>query len=163
MGRITAPVPLSMSHILSEFRSGAMVLDEWLKGRGLKNQSFGAARTFVICPADSSHVIGFYSLATGSVTHAIATGNLKRNMPDPISVIILARLAIDSRFQGKGIGADLLRDAVLRSYGVAENVGVRAMMVHALSESAKDFYLHHGFSESTTQENTLFLRLYNNG
>lgn len=159
MGKVTAPVPLGLAHILSAFHCGEAVLDEWLRNRGLKNQSLGAARTFVVCQEGSSQVVGFYSLATGSVTHSISPGSLRRNMPDPIPVIILARLAVDKRFHGKGLGADLLRDAILRICHVAENIGVRAVMVHALSDSAKQFYLHHGFIQSLTQENTLFLRL----
>ncbi|MBL0825593.1 GNAT family N-acetyltransferase, partial [Klebsiella pneumoniae] len=104
-------------------------------------------------------VAGFYSLATGSVNHTEATGSLRRNMPDPIPVIILARLAVDVSLRGKGLGADLLHDAVLRCYRVAENIGVRAIMVHALTEEAKNFYIHHGFKPSQTQPRTLFLRL----
>ncbi|SAH25462.1 acetyltransferase [Enterobacter hormaechei] len=95
MGRVTAPEPLSSVHQLAEFVSGEAVLDEWLKQRGLKNQALGAARTFVICKTGTKQVAGFYSLATGSVNHTQATGNLRRNMPDPIPVIILARLAVD--------------------------------------------------------------------
>ncbi len=97
----------------------------------------------------------FYSLATGSVNHTEATGSLRRNMPDPIPVIILARLAVDVSLHGKGVGADLLHDAVLRCYRVAENIGVRAIMVHALTEEAKGFYAHHGFKASQTHERTL--------
>ncbi|ECE0486482.1 GNAT family N-acetyltransferase [Salmonella enterica subsp. enterica] len=159
MGRITAPEPLSGSHQLAEFISGETVLDEWLKQKGLKNQALGAARTFVVCKKDTKQVAGFYSLATGSVNHIIATGNLRRNMPDPVPVIILARLAVDMSFRGKGLGADLLHDAVLRCYRVAENIGVRAIMVHAVTEEAKAFYINHGFKASMTQERTLFLRL----
>ncbi|HHR8116755.1 GNAT family N-acetyltransferase, partial [Klebsiella pneumoniae] len=80
-------------------------------------------------------------------------------MPDPIPVIILARLAVDVSLHGKGVGADLLHDAVLRCYRVAENIGVRAIMVHALTEEAKGFYAHHGFKASQTHERTLFLKL----
>ncbi|ATX87797.1 GNAT family N-acetyltransferase [Klebsiella aerogenes] len=159
MGKISAPAPLSSHHQIAEFCCGETVLDQWLKQRGMKNQAQGAARTFVVCKEDSHQVVGFYSLATGSVNHAEATGGLRRNMPDPIPVIILARLAIDCAFHGQGLGADLLHDALLRSYRVAENVGVRALMVHALTDSAKRFYLHHGFKASTTQERTLFLAL----
>ncbi|EGI5923538.1 GNAT family N-acetyltransferase [Salmonella enterica subsp. enterica serovar Colindale] len=159
MGQVTAPEPLSGSHQLAEFVSGEDVLDEWLKQRALKNQALGAARTFVVCKKDSRQVAGYYSLATGSVNHTVATGNLRRNMPDPIPVIILARLAVDMSFRGKGLGADLLHDAVLRCYRVAENIGVRAIMVHALTEQARNFYIHHGFKASMTQERTLFLRL----
>lgn len=159
MGKVTAPVPLNTTHILCEFHCRETVLDEWLKHRGLKNQSTGAARTFVICEENSSRVVGFYSLATGSVNHAIAPGGLRRNMPDPVPVIILARLAVDADYHGQGLGADLLHDAVLRIYRVAENIGVRAIMVHALTDAAKQFYLHHGFIPSLTQDKTLFLRL----
>ena len=159
MGRVTAPEPLSTYHQVAEFVSGQTVLDDWLKQKGLKNQALGAARTFVVCKKDTQQIAGFYSLATGSVNHTEATGNLRRNMPDPIPVIILARLAVDLSFRGKGLGADLLHDAVLRCYRVAENIGVRAIMVHALTEEAKNFYIHHGFKPSQTQERTLFLKL----
>lgn len=159
MGPVTVPEPLSSSHQLAEFVSGEVVLDDWLKQRGLKNQALGAARTFVVCKTDTKQVVGFYSLATGSVNHVEATGSLRRNMPDPIPVIILARLAVDFSFRGQGLGADLLHDAVLRCYRVADNIGVRAIMVHALTQEAKNFYLHHGFKASKTQERTLFLKL----
>lgn len=155
MGRITAPEPLSSSHQLAEFVSGETVLDEWLKHRG----ALGAARTFVVCKTGTKQVAGFYSLATGSVNHTETTGSLRRNMPDPIPVIILARLAVDVSLHGKGVGADLLHDAVLRCYRVAENIGVRAIMVHALTEEAKGFYTRHGFTASQTHERTLFLKL----
>lgn len=105
MGRVTAPEPLSAFHQVAEFVSGEAVLDDWLKQKGLKNQALGAARTFVVCKKDTKQVAGFYSLATGSVNHTEATGNLRRNMPDPIPVIILARLAVDLSFHGKGLGA----------------------------------------------------------
>ncbi|MCE0824684.1 GNAT family N-acetyltransferase [Buttiauxella sp. A2-C2_NF] len=159
MGLVTAPEPLTSSHQLAEFVSGESVLDDWLKQRGLKNHAYGAARTFVICKKESKQVAGFYSLATGSVNHTEATGGLRRNMPDPIPVIILARLAVDLSFRGKGLGADLLHDAVLRCYRVADNIGVRAIMVHALTEEAKQFYIHHGFKPLQTQERTLFFKL----
>ena len=159
MGRVTAPEPLSSSHQLAEFVSGEAVLDDWLKQRGLKNLTPGAARTFVVCKTGTKQVAGFYSLAIGSVNHVEATGSLRRNMPDPIPVIILARLAADASFREQGLGVDLLHDAVLRCYRVAENIGVRAIMVHALTEEAKGFYKHHGFKASQTQERTLFLKL----
>ncbi|MEW5558801.1 GNAT family N-acetyltransferase [Enterobacter asburiae] len=159
MGRVTPPEPLSTAHQLAEFVSGEAVLDDWLKQKGLKNQALGAARTFVVCKTDTKQVVGFYSLATGSVNHVEATGSLRRNMPDPIPVIILARLAVDVSFRRKGLGVDLLHDAVLRCYRIVENIGVRAIMVHALTEGAKGFYPHHGFKASQTQERTLFLKL----
>jgi hypothetical protein len=104
VGRVTAPEPLSSFHQLAEFVSGEVVLDDWLKQRGLKNQALGAARTFVVCKKNTKLVAGFYSLATGSVNHAEATGSLRRNMPDPIPVIILARWQSMFHFAGKGSG-----------------------------------------------------------
>ncbi len=103
MGRVTVPEPLSSFHQVAEFVCGETVLDDWLKQKGLKNQALGSARTFVVCKKDTKQVAGFYSLATGSVNHTEATGNLRRNMPDPIPVIILARLAVDLSFRGKGL------------------------------------------------------------
>lgn len=161
MGKITAPTPLTSTHALSEFHCGEPVLDEWIRSRGLKSQASGAARTFVVCEENSSQVVGFYSLATGSVSHAVSPGGIRRNMPAPLPVIIIARLAVDGCCHGRGLGADLLHDAILRICRVAENIGVRAIMVHALSEKAKQFYLHHGFSVSLTQDRTLFLRVPN--
>lgn len=159
MGCVTAPEPLSSFHQLAEFVSGEVVLDGWLKQIGLKNQALGAVRTFVVCKKNTKQVAGFYSLATGSVNHVEATGSLRSNMPDPIPVIILARLAVDVSFRGKGLGADFLHYAVLRCFRVAENIGVRAIMVHALAEEARGFYVHHGFKASQTQARTLFLKL----
>lgn len=89
MGRVTAPEPLSSIHQLAEFVSGETVLDDWLKQRGLKNQALGAARTFVVCKTNTKQVVGFYSLATGSVNHVEATGSMRRNMADPIPVSFL--------------------------------------------------------------------------
>lgn len=159
MGKVTAPEPLSNSHEVADFYSSENVLDNWIKQRGLKNQFLGASRTFVVCEKNKKRVVGYYSLATGSVNHTEAMSHIRRNMPDPMPVIILARLAVDKTFHGKGLGADLLRDAVLRCHHVAENIGVRAIIVHALTENAKHFYLHHGFKASSTQDKILFLAL----
>jgi GNAT superfamily N-acetyltransferase len=161
VGRVTHPAPLNTGHNLAEFHCGVAALDEWLRLQALKNQAQGAARTFVVCKENSQQVAGYYSLATGSVNHDTAPGALRRNMPDPIPVIILARLAVDVGYHGTGLGADLLQNAVLRICRVAEDIGLRAIMVHAISEEAKRFYQHHGFTSSLTQPNTLFLRLAN--
>ena len=161
MGKVTALESLSSSHEVADFDSREMVLDNGIKQSGVKNQLLGVSRTFVVCKENSHYVVGYYFLATGSVNHTEGINSIRRNMPDPIPVIILAGLAIDISFHGKGLGADLLRDAVLRCYHVAENIGVNAIMVHALTEKAKPFYLHHGFKAASTQENTLFLALKN--
>lgn len=154
---IAAPVPLAASHDISAFSSGTPVLDDWLRKRALANQGSGASRTYVI--ADGAKVVGYYALAAGSVAAAEATGKVRRNMPDPVPVMILARLAIDTAWQGKGLGSDLLRDAVLRTMQAAEIAGIRALLVHALDERAAKFYERAGFTVSPVRALTYFLVL----
>ncbi len=134
------------------------MLDEWLKRRALPNQASGASRTFVVADEDS-HVRGYYAMAAGAVSHQLATSGVRRNMPDPVPVMVLARLAVDHRAQGLHLGAALLRDAVNRAVAVAQNTGVRALLVHALHEKAMQFYEHYGFQPSPTHPLTLMLRL----
>jgi GNAT superfamily N-acetyltransferase len=155
---LSAPQPLVASHIISEFDCGEASLDDWLKRRALINQVSGASRTFVVADQDN-HVCGYYALAAGAVAHQLATGAVRRNMPDPIPVLILARLAVDHRAQGIKLGAGLLQDAVNRAESVAQNAGVRALVVHALNEKAKEFYQYYGFSVSPIHPLTLMLRL----
>jgi GNAT superfamily N-acetyltransferase len=152
---IEAPQPLAADHELDAFDCGVASLDEWLKRRARRNESEGASRTFVICTGQ--RVIGYYCLAAGSVLHGVATGNVRRNMPNPVPVILLGRLAVDRAWQGKGLAADLLADAVLRALGAAETIGVRAMLVHAISEDAKRFYGKHGFRASPIEPMTLMI------
>lgn len=155
MGKITAPDLLSPEHDLGSFNSGNATLDEWLLKRALKNQESGASKIFVVC--DDNRVVGYYALATGSVERDIATGNFSRGMPEPIPVIVLGRLAIDQSYQGQQLGAALLKDAMLRTVTIANNVGVRGLLVHAISEDAKRFYLKYGFQESPMEPMTLLL------
>ena len=155
-----APTPLTPDHDLSSFSSGVPALDDWLRRRALANQYSGASRTFVAEDA-AGQVLGFYSLAAGAVAHALGTGAVRRNMPNPIPVVVLARLAVSVQFHGLGLGAALLQDAAYRCQRVAEHAGVRAMLVHALDERAAAFYLHHGFVPSPVLGRTLMLRLYN--
>ena len=157
MGEITTPEPITASHLTEPFSCGIPVLDEWLKRRALKNEISGASRTFVVC--QERRVIGYYALATGSVRHRDAPGNIHRNMPDPIPVMALGRLAVDQQWQHAGLGRGLLKDAVLRSLSVSQHAGVRALLVHALSEDAKIFYVQNGFLESPLDPMTLVLSL----
>ena len=155
-----APTPLTPDHNLSSFSSGLPALNDWLRRRALANQYSGASRTFVAEDA-AGQVIGFYSLAAGAVAHTLGTGAVRRNMPDPIPVIVLARLAVSVQFHGLGLGAALLQDAANCCQRVAEHAGIRAMLVHALDERAAAFYLHHGFVSSPLHARTLMLRLHN--
>ncbi|TQV88678.1 GNAT family N-acetyltransferase [Aliikangiella coralliicola] len=140
---------------MSDFNSGNATLDEWLQKRALKNQDSGASRTFVI--AEDSKVVGYYSLATGSVERVLTTSNFSRNMPEPIPVVILGRLAIDIEYQGKKLGSHLLKDALLRTLTISNNVGVRGVLVHAISDKAKLFYQSYGFTESPMEPMTLLI------
>jgi GNAT superfamily N-acetyltransferase len=152
------PEPLAATHRLDDFECGEAVLDDWLKRRALSNQSSGASRSFVVTD-QGSHVRGYYALAAGAVSHQLATSAARRNMPDPVPVMVLARLAVDRRAQGLHLGAALLQDAVSRAVAVSQNAGVRAILVHALHEKAKQFYEHYGFQPSPTHPMTLMLRL----
>ena len=153
-----SPVPISAAHLLNEFECGQASLDEWLKRRALANQLSGASRTFVAAGQDG-RVYGYYAMAAGAVSHQQATSGVRRNMPDPVPVMVLARLAVDRRAQGIKLGAALLQNAVNRAVAVSHNVGVRALLVHALDDRAKQFYQQYGFQESPQHPMTLMLRL----
>lgn len=157
-GEPSPPEPLNATHHLDGFACGVPILDDWLKRRALANQASGASRTFVVAD-QNERVVGYYALVAGAVSHQAATGSVRRNMPDPIPVLVLGRLAVDQRAQGARLGAALLQDAVKRVAAVAENVGVRALLVHALHERARGFYLHYGFQTSPLHPMTLMLRL----
>jgi GNAT superfamily N-acetyltransferase len=154
---VAAPEPLAPDHELDAFESGVATLDEWLQRRARRNEADGASRTFVICTG--RRVVGYYSLAAGSVLHTVATGKIRRNMPDPVPALLLARLAVDRAWHGKGLGADLLSNAVLRVIGAAETIGVRAILVHAISNDAKAFYEKHGFRSSPIEPMTLMVTI----
>ena len=156
--KLHAPQPLTADHQLNTFNCGETSLDEWLKRRAILNQTNGASRTFVVVDKNQL-VMGYYALAAGAVHHQDATRSIRQNMPGPIPVMVLARLAVDIRTQGMQLGAGLLRDAVDRSLAVAKNTGVRALLVHALHERAKEFYLYFGFQASPVHPLTLMLRL----
>jgi ribosomal protein S18 acetylase RimI-like enzyme len=155
---LQAPVPLTPDHNLNFFSCGESVLDDWLKRRALANQSNGASRTFVVTDGEQQ-VVGYYALAAGAVTHQDATRAIRQNMPDPIPVMVLARLAVDNRAQGMKLGASLLQDAMRRCVGISSNAGVRAMLVHALNERARKFYEYYGFKASPVNPMTLMLRI----
>jgi GNAT superfamily N-acetyltransferase len=139
------------------FHCGVDALDVWLKRRALPNQRHGASRTYVVTSREA--VVGYYALASGALTVADAPGLIRRNMPDPVPMAILGRLAIDRTVQGRGIGVGLLRDCVQRVRAAATILGIRAILIHAISDEARRFYAAHGFIESTTQPMTLMLPL----
>jgi GNAT superfamily N-acetyltransferase len=158
-GVIKRPELLDSKHNILDFNCGNETLNDWLKKKALKNQKQGASKTFVIC--DGKLVVGYYALATGSVERINAPKSLTRNMPNPIPVIVLGRLAIDQQFHGKKLGSALLKDVIRRTIFVSDNVGVKALLVHAISEEAKRFYVHHNFIESPIESMTLLLSMNN--
>jgi len=158
VGKVTAaPERIAPEHDVADFACGVAVLDTWLKERALKNEESGASRTYVIC--SGGRVVGYYALAAGSILNTKVPSAVRRNMPDPIPVILLGRLAIDKAWQGKGLGKALLRDAVLRTIHASEITGVRALLVHAISEEVKSFYLGLGFRESPVDPMTLAITI----
>lgn len=154
---LSAPVPLADHHELAEFTSGVGELDDWLVKRARSNHASGASRTFVLC--EGNRVVGYYALASGAITQAEAPGKIRRNMPDPIPFAVLGRLAIDTAYQGKGIGRAMVRDAGFRLLQAAEVLGIRGLLVHAISEDAKAFYLALGFTPSPLDPMMLMVTL----
>ncbi|WP_250479833.1 MULTISPECIES: GNAT family N-acetyltransferase [unclassified Caballeronia] len=155
--RLSAPEPLGSHHALEHFASGADSLDQWLKRRALKNQASGASRTFVVC--EHARVLAYYALASGGVTVDEAPGRFRRNMPEPIPVVVLARLAVDGSLQGWGVGRALMRDAGVRVLQAADTIGIRGLITHALSEAAQGFYTQLGFEPSALDPMTLMITL----
>jgi len=153
--RIGAPEHLTPAHDLGAFDSGVPTLDDWLKRRALANEEAGGSRTYVV--SAGGRVVGYYALATGAVAQDAATGRVRRNMPDPVPVMVLARLAVDRAYQERGLGPSLLRDAILRVLQAAQLGGIRAILVRAISAEAKRFYERHGFVESPVDPMTLMI------
>ena len=152
-----APELLSDCHELDGFTSGLDSLDTWLKSRARKNQTTGASRTFVVC--DGRRVVAYYALVSSAVAVVEASGRFCRNMPDPVPVVVLGRLAVDRSFQGKGIGRALVRDAGYRVIQAANTIGIRGLIAQAASIQAKTFYEHIGFEISPLDPMTLMVTL----
>ena len=154
---LRAPEPLLASHDLTGFDCGEPSLDDWLRRRALTNQDRGATRTFVVCQQNA--VIAYYALAAGAIRSADAPGRLRLNMPEPIPLIVLARLAVDRGSQGMGLGRALIGDLAARSSQAASLIGIRGIVVQAISESARTFYLAQGFVPSVFDPMMLLITL----
>lgn len=154
---LEAPALLRVEHHLDGFASGTASLDDWLKRRARANQISGASRTYVV--VEAGRVVGYYCLASGALALNAAPGGIKHNMPDPIPMAILGRLAVDQTWHGRGLGSALLRDAVERTQAAAAILGIRGLLVHALSVEAKAFYEHHGFVAAPARPMTLVMAL----
>jgi GNAT superfamily N-acetyltransferase len=154
---LSAPGPLTDHQQVEDFISGETSLDDWLKRRARANQASGASRTYVVC--DDLKVMGYYALASGALTVESAPGRFRRNMPDPIPVVVLARLAVDRSYQGRGVGRALFRDGARRVLGAADAIGIRGIVVHAISEEARRFYLALGFDPCRNEPMMLVVTL----
>jgi len=150
---IQAPEPLTAEHVLSGFDSGVASLDDWLTRRALPNQASGASRTFVVRAAQA--VVAYCALTASAVAPDAVPGRFRRNMPDPIPVVVLARLAITRNHQSRGLGRALFQNAATRVIQAADIIGVRGLLVHAISEDAKAFYIGLGLDPSPIEPMTL--------
>jgi GNAT superfamily N-acetyltransferase len=157
VGGLLPPEPLADHHDTADFSCGEASLDDWLKRRARANQVSGATRSYVVC--EERRVIAYHALASGVLAAQSAPGRFRRNMPDPIPVAVLARLAVDRSWQGRGIGRALFRDAARRVAQAADTIGIRGIVVHALSNEARDFYLTLGFEPSPREPMTLMVTL----
>jgi GNAT superfamily N-acetyltransferase len=152
---LRGPELLGREHFVDGFDCGSLPLNDWLTRRGLANQRNGASRSWVVVDGETGRVVAYYASATASIVRAAATRQAARNQPTEIPAVLLARLAVDREFAGRGIGASLLRHFLLKALEVAELVGVRVVLVHAENEAARDFYLHYEFESSPFDDLTL--------
>ena len=156
-GSLRSPEPIRTAHDVIAFDSGEPALDDWLRRHALRNETRSGSRTYVVCAEPGNRVVAYYSLAVGAIAHTGASGRIRRNMPDPIPVMVIGRLAVDRKFQVNGLGRAMLRDAILRTIQAAGIVGVRAILVHALSDEARRFYERCGFRSSAIDPMTLMI------
>lgn len=153
MRRFGDPEPLGPQHVLAGFHSGETSLDAWLRDRARGAAGAGSARTYVVVDREQERVVGYHALTVASIEHGWATPRARKGMPQhPIPVVLLARLAVDRSVQGRGVGSFLLRDAMTRTAAAADRFGIRALLVHALHDEARAFYLRHGLDASPTDD-----------
>jgi len=154
----SAPALLSAEHQVESFDCGSESLTQYLKRFALTNTVAGIARTYVTTLTGGVVVVGYYSLAAGSVEKVAVPQRMAKGIPaHPVPVILLARLAVDRSFQGKGLGKGLLHDALQRAISAANVIGVRAILVHAKDPTAAAFYAKFGFVPSPTDPLHLML------
>ena len=160
MPRFGDPEPIAPHHDVADFDCGVASLNQWLTSHAVHAAAAGSARAFVVEDLQQRRVVGYHALAAASMTLREATPRAARGMPrHPIPAALLARLAVDAAVQGQGLGAWLLRDAMLRALGASEAMGVRVLVVHALDDHARAFYERHGFEPSPTDPMNLQMPL----
>jgi GNAT superfamily N-acetyltransferase len=142
---------LGPDHVLESFDCGRASLNAWLTRHARQATSAGSARTYVVVDSEQKRVVGYNALTAAGLEREAATARMRKGMPQyPIPVVLLARLAVDVSVARRGLGAWLLRDAMLRTLAASEAIGVRAMLVHAIDTDARRFYLRHGLEPSPT-------------
>jgi GNAT superfamily N-acetyltransferase len=154
---LSRPSPISPSHVLHDFECGKRPLDDWLKTKA-RNAEGRSARTYIVC-REKQIVVGYYCIATGSVGRDFVPKKLRYDMPEPVPIMLLGRLAVHSAYRGKGIGPGLLKDAMLRSLQASEIIGARAFVAHAIDDEALAFYAKYGFREFPLGTKTVFLSM----
>jgi GNAT superfamily N-acetyltransferase len=145
--KVLPPEPLGPQHQLDAFRNGRhLSLDEWLRGRAHLSEGL-SARTYVICAARPANVVvGYYAISTAAAHRAaLPSAKLRKGAPQEVPLLLSGRLAIDAAFQGRGLGAALLADALRRCAAASTIAGVRGVLVHAIDDEAAGFYQHFGF------------------
>ena len=158
MARFSDPEPLQRTHTLDGFDSGKPELDTWLVKHALAGSAARSVRTYVVTDAEQQRVVGYHALAAGSIEREAGTARAAQGMPrHPIPVVLLARLAVDRTVTGNGIGSWLLRDAMTRAVTAATTIGIRALLVHAIDDNARAFYLRHGLEPSPTDPRHLMI------
>lgn len=155
--RFSGPELLSTDHVVAGFDCGDPTLNEWLVNRASRNQGVGgSSRTWAV--VDESHrVVAYYAASTATVLHGEATGRMRRNQPDPLPALLLGRLAVDGLHQDAGLGSALLKHFIMKGLEVAELVGVRLLLVHAVNPEAASFYARYGFQPSPVDDLTMML------
>lgn len=156
--RLGGPLLLTEDHVTETFNCGKPALDVWLRRRGLANQRSGASRTWVVVDGED-RVAGYYASATAAILRSTATKRVARNQPYELPAILLARLAVDVRYQGEGLGAALVKHFILKGLEVSDLVGVRLLLTHAKDDEARAFCIHHGFEPSPIDDLTLMLSI----
>lgn len=154
-----APERLASHHDLTQFKSGRHAsLDSWLRGRALASEGL-SARTYVICPVEApTRVIGYYAISTAMAHRsALPSAKLRRGMPDEVPLLLIGRLAVDAGYQSRGLGTDLLIDALRRCLVAADTAGARGVITHAIDDTAMAFYQHHGFARCPLGERTMLM------
>ncbi len=154
MEQFTQPVPILSQHDVTHFDCAEESLNRWLQVSAFRSEG-KSARTYVTCVGDV--VVAYYCLSAGSIDHQSVPGRVRRNMPNPIPVLLLGRMAVDRDSQGHGLGRFMFRDAMLRTARASLEIGIRAMLVHALTEDSKCFYMRSGFQESPIDPMMLML------